>query len=282
MTRSGGNNESRRLNAMLTQYEQLRNEVIQSIRFQNRIVLGEAIVVALISGLQIATLFRSALKSSLAPIIQLAAFVLPPIIIVSTALWAAEQSRMMRIGNYLSLLENKVNEDLNAVCLSWENWLRSGSVSFVGNIHHAAKIVGYVGFFCLLGILGLLLYVKNLLMEGPLDVLAAFELAFFVMYVLLFVFVLLLTIPIIDYRQDTILSGLASKLPSGQQWSPAEFSNDFTQWGDNHREYAHWEDLYKQQVLHQQGVEEYRLHSEGDVQSQLRHILSNDRTRRGS
>lgn len=272
MVRNEMNDDGRRLNVMLTQYEQLRNEIIQSVRFQNKVVLGEAVVVALISGLQVVTLFKGRAMSSLTPVIKLAAFVLPPIIIVSTALWAAEQSRMMRIGNYLSLLENKVNEELNTVCLSWENWLRSGGVSFVGNVHHAAKTVGYVGFFCLLGVLGLLLYVKNLLLVGPLNLLGMFELTFFVIYVLLYLFVLLLTVPIVSYQQDTVLSGVAEKLPSGQQWSPPVFSDEMTVWGDNHREYIDWETMYERQVLHPQG----------NVQNQLEDIVSDERTQRGS
>lgn len=211
---------------MIRLYGQLRDEVLISIRFQNRVILGEAVVVGLIYGIRLTgNPERGAVASSL---VELAAIILPPVIIVSTALWTVEQTRMMRIGDYLELLENRINEELKSPCITWENWLRSGNVSHVGTVHHTAKTTGYVGFFRVLGLLGLLLYMNEFmvgksgfyLLPSPDQIQwSPRESVVFAVYVVFFAIILLMTLPIITYRKSLVSVVLEKVVPSGQQWS---------------------------------------------------------------
>lgn len=286
--------ENDRIEAMLRLYDHLRNEVLVSIRFQNRVILGEAVVVGLIYGIRLTSgdPDEGAVATSL---VELAAIILPPVIIVSTALWTVEQTRMMRIGNFLELLENRINEELESPCITWENWLRSGNVSHVGTIHHTAKTTGYVGFFLLLGLLGLLLYVNEFMIAGesfylfpsPSEIQwSPRESAVFAVYVVFFVVILLMTLPIITYRESLVSTVLEEAIPSGQQWSftpetPTSTDNEPAdepvtdggneengkavsegetdeekpdeehdrEWGDNYQTFQQWECCYQTDVL---------------------------------
>ncbi|MGB2695158.1 MAG: hypothetical protein WBD55_08225, partial [Dehalococcoidia bacterium] len=42
-------------------------------------------------------------------------------------LWVIEMTRMMRCGNYLQFIEDKINDELEGPVVTWENWLRRGT-----------------------------------------------------------------------------------------------------------------------------------------------------------
>lgn len=60
---------------------------------------------------------------------------IPPMAFVTLALWLIEMARMMRAGNYLRMLENRLNRELGSTGLIWENWLRSQVSSGVFDPH---------------------------------------------------------------------------------------------------------------------------------------------------
>lgn len=140
--------------AMLHEYEHLRREIIQSIQTQHRIVLSESFIVGLLYLLKTVGEYERILRVLVAA--------LPIIMTVLTAIWVAEQSRIMRAGDYLHCLEIKLNNEFGDKYLLWENWLRSGEVSRNHNTHNFALLVGYVGFFGILGYLSLQLYLEVL------------------------------------------------------------------------------------------------------------------------
>ncbi len=259
---------------MLTLYSELRSEINQSIQFQNRIILSEAVVIALVYAMEVTPLVGSADGSSNGLLMTLAGVVLPPVIIISTALWVAEQSRMMRIGDYLELLENKINAEIGKACLSWENWLRAGEVTFVGHVHHASKAIGYIGLFIFLGIASLTLYLKNVIIaSGFSNKMMSFgQILLFLIYALLFTFLIMMTIPIIDYGRGEERKRLGERLPDGQRWrvdldSTIEQDSDSLiadgegeeKWGDKYRYFNEWEKHYEQEVLNSLSEEEPSL-----------------------
>lgn len=190
---------------MMEMYAELRSEVLQSIRFQNRVILSGAVVVAVVYGLQFSGVLPELANED--PTFELIIASLPPVIIISIALWIVEQSRMMRAGRYLAFLENKINDQLDEPCLSWENWLRDGQTPVSHRIHHNAQRIGYLGFFCLLGALALVLYAMSILgvQISPLEmeseiVSAAF--GYFVVNLIAFGIVFRYAYPIIIHGDD--------------------------------------------------------------------------------
>lgn len=150
-----------RVETMREQYERLREEITQSIHFQNQIILSGAVVVGIVYGLQFSGVLPELATEQ--PMFKLIIASIPPIIMVSMSLWVVEQTRMMRAGEYLHFLETKLNLELGEVCLSWEGWLRSGNTPAVHDIHHTAQHFGYLGFFYAFGVFGLWLYAIEIL-----------------------------------------------------------------------------------------------------------------------
>jgi hypothetical protein len=101
---------------MLQMHDELRSDILQSIQFQNRLILSGAVVVAVIYGLQCSGVLPQLTEED--PTFELILATLPPVITISIALWIVEQSRMMRAGRYLPHLENKINEHLEEPVLS--------------------------------------------------------------------------------------------------------------------------------------------------------------------
>jgi hypothetical protein len=149
-----------RVEVMMDLYRTLREEISQSIDFQNQIILGGAVVVGIVYGLQFSGVLP-ALSDGDPLVTQLIVASIPPIVIVSTSLWLTEQSRMMRAGDFLSFLESKINRELEGPYLTWELWLRTGNTPAVHQTHRRAQLLGYLGFFLVLGALGLWLYVRE-------------------------------------------------------------------------------------------------------------------------
>lgn len=148
---------------MMLLYKWLRDEIDQSNRLQNQIVFGQASAVGLTVGLKY-TLTSN--NSSLEEAVSVLILFLPVLIVVSTGIWLLEQARVMQAGNYLQLLEGRINRDIGAPVISWESWLRRSKTRcrlhekwyFDSNrVYELAFIVGYPLFFLLLGTVSLLL-----------------------------------------------------------------------------------------------------------------------------
>lgn len=125
-------NTSDELGIQLQLYKYLREEIINSINLQHRTFIGESFFISIVfsfSFMQMQTNFKPLILS------------IAPVIVGFTCLWLIEQSRMMRAGDYLCLLEDKINTFTKEPCLTWENWLRRENVSTwdVHKIHHIAQ-----------------------------------------------------------------------------------------------------------------------------------------------
>ncbi len=129
------------LRLRLKQYDLLREEILNSISWQNRLLISGMAIVPVIFALGISLeQWRMLLIA------------LPPVVILFTALWLVEQSRMMRAGDYLQMLENETNLYKGGRSyLSWENWLRRKWAGFL-NIHRIHHWAQYVAILCLYGL----------------------------------------------------------------------------------------------------------------------------------
>jgi hypothetical protein len=142
-------------------YTDLRDEVNQSIEFQNRIVIGGGVLIGVAYGLQFSGILSELTMEN--PTLRLIIAALPTVTLFTIALWIVEQSRMMRAGHYLHFLENKINAELDGVYLTWENWLRDGNTSVYHDAHYVGQMVGYALFLYGLAVLGLLVYAVEFL-----------------------------------------------------------------------------------------------------------------------
>jgi len=142
-------------------YTDLRDEIDQSIDFQNQIVVGGGVLIAVAYGLQFSGVLQKLAAQN--PTLKLIVAALPTITLFTIALWIVEQSRMMRAGHYLHFLENKINAELDGVYLTWENWLRSGNTPIHHRTHHAGQLIGYALFLYGLAALGLGVYAVEIL-----------------------------------------------------------------------------------------------------------------------
>ncbi len=142
-------------------YTDLRDEVNQSIEFQNKIVIGGGVLIGVAYGLQFSGILEELTMEN--PTLRLIIAALPTVTLFTIALWIVEQSRMMRAGHYLHFLENKINAELDGVYLTWENWLRDGNTSVYHDAHYVGQMVGYAVFLYGLAVLGLWLYAAEFL-----------------------------------------------------------------------------------------------------------------------
>jgi hypothetical protein len=142
-------------------YTDLRDEINQSIEFQNRIVIGGGAFIAAAYGLQFSGILDELAMQN--PVLKLIIAALPTVTVFTIALWIVEQSRMMRAGHYLHFLENKINAELDGVYLTWENWLRSGNTPVYHRTHRVGQLIGYALFLYGLATLGLAVYAVELL-----------------------------------------------------------------------------------------------------------------------
>jgi hypothetical protein len=142
-------------------YTDLRDEINQSIDFQNQIVIGGGVLIGVAYGLQFSGVLQQIATQN--PTLKLIIAALPTITLFTIALWIVEQSRMMRAGHYLHFLENKINAELDGVYLTWENWLRSGNTPVHHRTHHAGQLIGYALFLYGLACLGLGVYAVDIL-----------------------------------------------------------------------------------------------------------------------
>lgn len=125
-----------RLKFLLENYKILREEILESIVLQNRIIMGVGTAIGVILGFGLTKDVYSALIMSI-----------PFIVSVLTSWWLVEQSRMMRAGDFLQHLEDLINFEVGGTYVTWENWLRTGSNGSSTDIHHFAQYICVIGIF---------------------------------------------------------------------------------------------------------------------------------------
>lgn len=119
--------EKARLETLLREYETLREEILQCVRLQYRIITAGILFLG--TALGIAFEYHSVF------------LVIPPVLAAVFSLWATEQSRMMRAGNYIQMLENRINMELKGIYVFWENWIRIGKPP-LSLPHHISQYIG--------------------------------------------------------------------------------------------------------------------------------------------
>jgi len=108
----------------LEEYKSLRAESLASIQSQqSSLRFGLIALVGLLS-LSVKLLLDNNLLS-----LPLFLFFIPIASYISLTIWLGEVTRMMRVGQYLMVLENKINKKVKGNPLFWENWLRSGLIN---------------------------------------------------------------------------------------------------------------------------------------------------------
>ena len=142
-------------------YTDLRDEINQSIEFQNRIVIGGGAFIAAAYGLQFSGILGELAIQN--PVLKLVVAVLPTVVVFTISLWIIEQSRMMRAGHYLHFLENKINAELDGVYLTWENWLRGSNTPIYHQTHRIGQLIGYALFLYGLAVVALAVYAIEIL-----------------------------------------------------------------------------------------------------------------------
>jgi len=124
----------------------LREEILNSISWQHRLMMGEATIISalLAMGLTIAQW-------------ETLLIAIPPAVLVLSSAWMVEQTRMMRAGDFLQLLEYMINSEVGEPVMVWENWLRRPGVRWHDphRIHHIAQYIAVIGVFYLLGFFSL-------------------------------------------------------------------------------------------------------------------------------
>lgn len=140
--------QHRRIETLELEYETLRSEITESIRNQVRILGYGGTAISILLGLGV--IRRSMLLLVSLPFLAFFFFVL----------WNVEQTRMMRAGDYIALLEDRVAETYEEPTLSWENWLRYRSEHperDIYQLHYVAQyaILGLFATLILMGIVNL-------------------------------------------------------------------------------------------------------------------------------
>lgn len=154
---------------ILKVYGWLRGEINESYRRQHQLVVGQATLIGLAIGLQFGFDFigGSTGGSGVAEFLRFAFMAIPPLVLVTASLWLLEHNRVMRAGNYLQLLEFRINDRVDGNPLSWETWLRDPpsrpllerirSPHFVFNVCH---FIGYPAFFVAMEVVSMALVAK--------------------------------------------------------------------------------------------------------------------------
>lgn len=133
------------ITVFLTVYDQLRQEIRDSIKLQFRAFLVVGVFLAIVFGLGMGlteTTFRLLVVG------------MPPVAVALLGIWLIEQSRMMRAGDYLQFLEDKINRQVGRCCISWENWLRRDCIPWL-DIHKIHHISQYLIISLFLGLSGI-------------------------------------------------------------------------------------------------------------------------------
>lgn len=97
------------LEIMLKSHDYLRQEILNSVNWQNRILIATAGIISVLLGLGL----------TVAETLTFSSIIIPPAVTVLTAYWLVEQSRMMRAGNYIQLLEDDINIKAGGPYILW-------------------------------------------------------------------------------------------------------------------------------------------------------------------
>ena len=171
---------------LVRMYEFLREEILNSISWQHRLMMGEATIISalLAMGLTIAQW-------------ETLLIAIPPAVLVLSSAWMVEQTRMMRAGDFLQLLEHRINSEVGEPVMVWENWLRRPGVSWHDphRIHHVAQYVAVIGVFYSLGFFSLfILWFYKLIPDPACSIFCSF-------FSFLLLFLLILTLRIISHKR---------------------------------------------------------------------------------
>ena len=172
------------LEIMLKGYDYLRQEVLNSLNWQNRFLIAGATIISVLFGLGL----------TIEETLKLSTIIIPPAVTALIAFWLVEQSRMMRAGDYLQLLEDEINIKASEACILWENWLRRGGISWrdVHKIHHISQHLGVVFVF----------YVVNSISLWKTIVLDLLPMWVWGLYIAMLIFLLVLIILVIPHRRE--------------------------------------------------------------------------------
>jgi len=141
---SGGYTYDAELLLLSKMYELLRAEILDSISRQQKLMAGEITVAGLISTLGL-------MITKAMPLL-----VCVPLIVLSFyAVWAVEQTRILRIARFLLLLECGMNLSLRKPVVLWETWRRL-SREDISKLHHIVYRVADIAWFLALFLMGLL------------------------------------------------------------------------------------------------------------------------------
>jgi len=146
------NLEEYRIQFLLENYKTLREEILESISAQNKIIMSEGIAIAvgiILGFLGFDSLTTGSESKGIGGIYSGFIIVIPFIIISLTSLWIVEQSRMMRAGDFTQFLEDKINLEVKGAYIVWENWLRREGVKplDIHRIHHLAQYMCILVFY---------------------------------------------------------------------------------------------------------------------------------------
>lgn len=109
----GASPDEAEFKALRDEYQSLRSEVELAIRNQVRILGYGGTVLGIFAGIGV-------IRPSL-----LVVTALPFIAFFFAVLWSVEQTRMMRAGDYISTIEDRLNEEqFEEPVMLWESWLR--------------------------------------------------------------------------------------------------------------------------------------------------------------
>lgn len=124
-----------KIEIMLKSHDYLQDEILSSISWQNRFIIAVVPIISALLGLGLTE------ETTL----HLLLVAIPPTVTIFTAFWIVEQSRMMRAGDFLQLLEDEINIKADGACILWENWLRIGPAGGVHQIYHISQYLGVIG-----------------------------------------------------------------------------------------------------------------------------------------
>lgn len=220
-----------RIKFLLENYRSLREEILESIRLQSRIIMGEAIAVGIILGFGLTeTTYRVLIIA------------IPFIITILNSWWIVEQSRMMRAGDFMQFLEDRINLEVGEPYVVWENWLRRktdekndlGCIQKIKEwvnpedphgIHHIAQYLCILGVFYSVGIATIFfLYLYPALLNIPPFV--SYGLAIF--YTIIFGYSLILI------RKIILHQGSKAKKEDFYGWLGGYWTKTKSMWEEKH------------------------------------------------
>lgn len=139
--------DNRIIEIMVEEYKTLRKEILQSLRIQYNIYVAEATT---IFGAVIGVAALKNYDISSTPFVIFLG--VPLIFIIFTSLWITEQTRMMRAGDYIEMLENVINNEINHICFFWENSLRLKKTPRFSQVQYRSQFIGVIGSYFIVSV----------------------------------------------------------------------------------------------------------------------------------